>query len=217
MKRLAAIGAVVLTILSFGSGKVNALGDFGSTVHGFWSRVIESYWWDSTQEWRDSRSGLRSYDTQTADILSGESEPVGLATVHRNSFEPDVTRFSCADFEVVRISQISPDGKRSPDGRVSLPFRIHFPKYAVYYKLEGWLSGIGRPSGADFWIAAMLPQDSPPLFLSKTQMNPNVLSRQLIAERGWSDGHPSMPAKSFSLQSATHCGEFTIYHVRFDR
>ena len=48
MKRLAAIGAVVLTILSFGSGKVNALGDFGSTVHGFWSVVIESYWWGTT-------------------------------------------------------------------------------------------------------------------------------------------------------------------------
>lgn len=211
MKRFISFGAMVLIIFSVHSGRAGAMGDFGSVAHGFWSDVIASYWWETREDWRLSRDALRPYSAQVADTILDEREPLGLTTTYKTSDPPDAANVSCLDFQAVPISQISPDDSRG------LPFRVHYPKSAMYFSIEGWLAGLGMPSHADFWIAAMLPRDAPPLFISRTGINPAVLSRPFIAEMGWSEGLTSMPANSLSLQSSIPCNEFTIYHVRFDQ
>ncbi len=211
-KRMVPMGALALAIFSLNPGKASALGDFGSVTQGFWSIVIASYWWESRQEWLNSRDALRSYDEQAADILPGEREPVGIVTVLQTAAPPNFDSVSCSDFRVVTISEIAQDGD------AQLPFRIHQPKGAVYYTSSGSLARMGFPSEAEFWIAAMLPDNSAPLFSSRgVGLNPEVLSHSLISEMGYSGGLDAFPADSMRLQSVTQCAGFSIYNVRFEK
>lgn len=211
-KRKVPMGALALAILSLNPGKASALGDFGSVTQGFWSIVIASYWWESRQEWLNSSDPFRSYDEQAADILPGEREPVGIVTALQTAAPPNFDSVSCSDFRVVTISEIAQDGD------AQLPFRIHQPKGAVYYTLSGTLARIGFPSEAEFWVAAMLPDNSTSLFSSGgLGINPEVLSHPLMKELGYSGGLHAIPADSLRLQSVTQCVGFSIYNVRFEK
>lgn len=184
-------------------------GDFGAVAFGFWRTVVDSYWWSTREDY------LGSWDERGPHplaLLPGEVEPLGLENATRSYYPPNPENISCTDFRVVRFRDIDP-----ADGS-NFPFRVHYPKGVTYMTFEGWLAGIGRPSHAKFWIAAMLPVDAEPFFRESGKgLNPAVLRRPLLVDFGLSEGLAAMPAEKLVLRSKQSCEGFDIYVVEYER
>lgn len=209
----------VSTILTFGFGgarESHAMGDLGSTLRGFWGDVISSYWYSSRLEYRlRNMQSLLNPPTDVIkpiDFLSGETEPAGLElTLPPGTSRPRQNgEIRCEDFRVVRLSDVAPGDRQI--------FRIIYPKSALYYEVwGGLLAGLGRPTYAKFWIAAMLPEDAAPLFNEGgLGLNPQVLQKRFLADVGYDTGLATMPPERFSLIDTVACDGFSIYVVEYD-
>jgi len=208
--------ATILTLSFGGARESHAMGDFGSIIHSFWGDVITSYWYSSMLEYR--LRNMQSLLNPPADViqpinlLSGEMEPAGLAlTLPPGTSRPRQNgEIRCEDFRVVRLSDVAPGDRQI--------FRIIYPKSALYYEVwGGLLAGLGRPTYAKFWIAAMLPEGAVPLFNEGGRgLNPRVLQKRFLADVGYDTGLATMPPERFSLIDTVACDGFSIYVVEYD-
>jgi hypothetical protein len=209
--------AAVFLLLGLGGAREShAMGDFGSILRGFWGDVISSYWYSSRTEYRlRNMYGLLNPPSDTVqpmDFLSGETEPAGLElTLPPGTSRPRQNgEIRCEDFRVVRLSDVAPGDRQI--------FRIIYPKSALYYEVwGGLLAGLGRPTYATFWIAAMLPEGAVPIFNEGGRgLNPRVLQKRFLAEVGYDTGLATMPPERFSLIDTVKCDGFEIYVVEYD-
>ncbi len=209
----------VSTILTFGFGgarESHAMGDLGLTLRGFWGDVISSYWYSSRLEYRlRNMNSLLNPPTDVIkpiDFLSGETEPAGLdLTLPPGTSRPRQTgEIRCEDYRVVRLTDVLPEDRET--------FRIFYPKSALYFEVGGGiLAGLGWPTYAKFWIAAMLPEDAAPLFNEGGRgLNPQVLQKRFLADVGYDTGLAIMPPERFSLIDTVACDGFSIYVVEYD-
>lgn len=207
----------LILMLGFGgSREAHAMGDFGSIQRGFWGYVISSYWYSSMSEYRlRNMYGLLNPPTDVVkpiDLLTGEMEPAGLAlTLPPGTSRPRQSgEIRCEDYRVVRWSDVLPSEREI--------FRIIYPKSALYFEVwGGLLAGLGRPTYAKFWIAAMMPEGAVPLFNEGGRgLNPRVLQKRFLADVGYDTGLATMPPERFSLIDTVACDGFSIYVVEYD-
>lgn len=204
-----AVAVLTAAFISLSPTRATALGDFETVADSFWSAVVDSYWWKSIEDHRKIYA-IVDYHDQVSDTLAEESVPVGLVKISPSRAPTDENNVSCADFKVVEITDVH------EADRENLPFRVHHPKSALYLSYSGFLKGFGWPSKAEFWIAAMLPSKSEPLFNQNgIGLNQKVISRPYLVELGYENGLAAMPAQSLVLKSVAACQGFSLFNVEF--